>query len=149
MTKETDNLDNISFIQYLNRMVLEEAKIAITTDLPGDDEIPASPVRVEKDKNGQNIGVSGDNSEPVPEAPPKTEEQEINEMLKKNILKRRHRMYGIKNPLVWVLEKIADTELKIEKQRPSAPAKSKEEPMVLGDKDQAIIKHFIETHSKE
>lgn len=101
MTKNTDNLDNIQFIQYLNRKVLEEAEEAMTLELPGDELAP-------KDKNDKN---------PKPEL---TAEELKIAGERRIINRRRHRMWGIRNPIVWMLEKIADTELKIARYRPEA-----------------------------
>lgn len=114
MTKDTDNLDNISFVQYLHRKVLEEAEEAMTLDLPGDDQ------------------------EALPAEAELSPEQKQNKIKKKNIIKRRMRMW-LKNPLLWVFREIVDTELKIDKQRPATNT-----PPPMDEKDAELVQHFLD-----
>lgn len=123
MTKDTDQLDNIGYIQYLNRRILEEAEEHITGRLPGDAGEGVVPVRAD-DKDA---------------TPPTPAQLEVSAK-RKVILNRRHRMWGIKNPIIWILEKIADTELKILKGRPPA---SVDAPPPMDEKDIAIVKDFL------
>lgn len=125
MTNNTNDFDNIGFIKYLNRLVLKEAEEAMTLDLPGDDRIPPEPV------------THDPNSSEKP--PPKTQKEREDEVKRKNILKRRNRMYG-KNPLIWAFDKIADIEIKLGKHQPPAPPEQKEP---IDEKDAALVKHYL------
>lgn len=130
MNQQDNQFDNITFIQYLNRLVLEEAEKAITEELPGDRGEGVVPVR-----------ANDDNTVPTP-----TAEQSKVSADRRAILKKRHRMWGIRNPVVWMLEKIVDTELKIEKNRPTPTSAT--EP-ALTEKDAALVKHYLARQDKE
>jgi hypothetical protein len=129
MTKDTDNFDNINFIKYLNRKVLIEAEEAMTLDLPGDDKIPPTPVRADDE-----------HAQPFVESPEEQRKDAENQVKKKNILKRRNRMYG-KNPLLWAFEKITDIELKILKNR--TPVAIPDAPEPMDEKDIALVQEFL------
>ncbi len=121
MPKYTDKLDNITFIQYLNRLVLEEAEVAMTLELP-------SETMDEEDEELK-----------------KTTEYKKARQSKRNILRRRNRMYGLKNPLVWVFEKIADTELKIAKHQPASP----QTPPPLDERDAALVQEYLRRNEEQ
>jgi hypothetical protein len=125
MKNDTEKLDNIRFIQYLNRRILEEAEEAILGELPGDRGDGVQP----EQRRDDNTVVGA------------TPEQLTVDQKKRVILKRRNRMWGIKNPIIWILEKIADTELKIAKAQPPELANDPQTPM--DEKDIALMRDYV------
>lgn len=137
MKNDTENFDNIDFIRRLNRLMLKEAEEAIIHNLPGDEIISKKEHEMYRNEAGQ---------EKIEYYKWLTAEQKAALIEKKKILKRRHRMFGLSNPIVWVLEKIADTELKIAKQHIAQPEVASP---TIDEKDMALVQRFLEKQTEQ
>lgn len=130
-----NNIDNIEFIRLINRAILDEAFKMLTEGLPGDN-------RLEPGKTMQR---------PVATKPVRNENGEVRVTIKdydiwgerNTLLNRFARMWG-KDTAVEFLGDIADTELKIEKQRPSGAAAAQENKRPpLSQKDIELLREFM------
>lgn len=65
---------------------------------------------------------------------------------RKRVLEEQERILGPKNSIAGVLGDVADTELKIEKQRPPVAPPPTEN---LDDKDIAVVRHYLERQNQE
>ncbi len=132
MTHNTPNFDNIDFIRFLNRIILEEAFKMMTEGLPCDNKIdPDSKKEVDK----QN--------------PPKWSADEKEKNAQHNIMTHRHRrMWGKDKPATDMLGDIAETELKLEKQRPSSVAQP-QKPPPLSEREMELFRSFVESEERE
>ena len=136
MTEQTENLDklnNIALVQYLNRLILKEAYKTITEGLVCDNKIAPG-----KTKAPKPYGQGYKNA---------TLEERLR-IAERMLAENKHaRMWG-KDTLLAVFDRIANTELKIEKQRGNPPT---EEPtyIMLDEKDIALVEHYLERQSEE
>jgi len=103
--KNPDSLDNIGYIQYLNRQILKLINSILMGSLP------------------------------------------IDEHLKKTALEKDARVLGNKSNMAQVISEVADTELKIEKQRmPVSNAPPPDVPM--DEKDVSLVNQYIDKNKK-
>jgi hypothetical protein len=126
MTKNNDTMDNIEFIQHLNRLILEEAEKSITDGLPLDNKLSVEDSKKQEEAIGKCSSVA--------------EKERLS--VRNAILHRLARMFGKNRGVVDVLEKLADTELKIDKQRPAAPRED-HKPVPMDDRDIALVMDFV------
>ncbi|MDX2073466.1 MAG: hypothetical protein SFX19_03765 [Alphaproteobacteria bacterium] len=121
------NFDNIDFIRFLNRIILEEAFKMITEGLPCDNKITPG--------NQQDAQKAND---------PKWSVEERERNAQRNILIHRHmRMWGKDKPATDTLGDIADTELKIEKYRPSQPERQPNKPPPLDERERELFRELL------
>jgi len=133
MQKDHETIDNINFIKHLNRLMLEEAEDAIVQDLPGDDLAPPPTTVVEGHDAAGNALAK-------PVSDPLSAMREKLAIMKKNIQRRRVRMFGARKPIVTVVGEIADTELKIARQQPVAATIAPS----LDQRDLDLLREFVE-----
>ena len=67
---------------------------------------------------------------------------------RKRILADQERILGGKNSVAAALGDVADTELKIEKQRPTMMVQENAEASFLDEKDEALVDEFIEKNKQ-
>ena len=139
MTNDTKNnlpnFDNIDFIRFLHNEILKEAFKMMMEGLPGDSKVKAGKTLEKPQELAKKTNATAEEKNwPI---------SALDLWAQRNFLENRHlRMWGEATPMVGMLGDIADTELKIEKQRPSQIGAENSRPP-LSEKDIELLRELL------